>query len=208
MSLTLGELGPKMERASHASAGESATVINSVQVELGLEDRIILTNPALGRFLSLLKRNLAPHIITHEDLEDEIRFDYLIYTGWNNDRLAFLNLLEDVPEVGEGVWIDENVITMFNALSDIVETLPYIRTYRENSQRILSHAFRALLMVLRSGDIASGSSNFCELTARTQSSVDLFMTEANQDALKILRNRIVSHESVDGKVSIVPKLIE
>ena len=201
MSLPLGALGLKMERVLDLETE------GSVSVELGLAEKVILTNPSLGRFLTLLRVNLAPRI-TQVDFEDVSRFDYLIYTGWNNHRLEFLYLVNAAPAVGEGIWRDENVLRMLDALSDIVETLPYIRTYEENLQSRLSAALDALINTLRSGDISPRNNNFEELAARTQSSVGLFRTEANKDGLKLLRDRIVSHVSGDGKISIIPKLVK
>ena len=194
----------------HVSWTESVAVFRGQELtdkelgqRLGLLNWFHWSNPSAARFISILKMNNS-HIFSPFQYASHVD-NFVVYEEFKTQREQFLEL----RHVSRAMWKNPWAMRMFDSLGEIVETLPYIRTYEVNSQNIVKKAFQALISVISSLHAAPGL-EFEQLTVQLETScMEAFRNEAKKDEIKLLRDKIVNWQPISFKLkfSILQKLV-
>ena len=179
-----------LQGASWDESSENS--MNRIRWQLGLAPLAVL-NPSLSRLIYVLRKKA------------DQPGDLLVHADFALQRKTFLYLRYRWV----GIWVHETVVRMMNCISDVVETLPYIRKRENDLLSTLSGAFNALLNALTSASPVPDSA-FEQLTVQLESTiVEAFRNEAKKDSLKLLRDRVKAREenSFDSKVYIIPQIL-
>ena len=156
-------------------------------------------NPSLARLSRVIQD--APPKVTRSRFEEDVSFSYATYPDWEYHRTEVITLATDVlqPEI-----IKNEVITkIFEALSDIVEVIPFVNEFNEDAFGVLANAFSETFEAIQTRNVREID------TVRASLESDVYpriVEAASKNEFYGLMNEASSELPVEARISFLPKL--
>lgn len=190
-------LGKKLDRVQlllHDKTTERHKIISEIQIELEILPAYAKGNVALPRFIAVLRQDPLSF------LEDDD-----VFNSWNQVKDTFFGLLH--YGVDPKVLENPAMVQILDALSDIIETFPFIRKFEQPIFHVFRNACDAVSTAFNENEF-NDIGEFNNVALRTSAVVKKFRQLAELNEMKRLHGEIdtFSESSIEASVAIVPEL--